>query len=48
MTEQPGHWIWRLLLYVIWAIVALLALPFLALLVIYVGAALGLWTINDQ
>jgi len=47
-TERLGIWILRILTYLIWGIVALLALAFLSLIVIYAGAALGLWPISDQ
>jgi hypothetical protein len=48
MTEPLGNRLLTIFTYAIWGIVALLALPFLALFVIYAGAALGLWPISDQ
>ena len=38
MTGRLGIWILRILTYAIWGIVALLALAFLSLIVLYAGA----------
>ncbi len=48
MAEQPERWIWKALRFALYAIAVIVWLPFVALFVLYVGAALGLWPISDQ
>jgi hypothetical protein len=48
MTERPERRIWRILRYALYGIAVLVWLPFLVLIVLYVGAALGLWPISDR
>ena len=48
MTERAKDRVWAVLSWTLTGVAVLVWLPFLALIVLFVGAALGLWGISDQ